>query len=1106
MSTERVELDSLVPSYPDQHDPAIQTIIGSKAEFRSLMPQIQRDRVTPGVFKPFSDQKATARFMLQYDRAFILADPGTGKTCKFGTTAEMFKDLRDNFSNSFYNTIKRAVVLTTGDQLIDEFKRQMACNCTSGVYVGKKTGVSRKLDTFYDILTYKTFFNKIVNGEKDAQAIIKQYSNVLFFCDEIGFFQLSERITSDIPRETFHMSRALDETGKTKPFSQLLTDLRALRTTQPTKVNMYQFLWGLFHTVQNSKIMLASGAPLVNDANDFVPEFNLLLPQDRQIPDRDYSRASISELEPYFRGLILYIRLPDTGVDLVPPREAVSLKQMLNISTSRDIDIKITMSQMSEFQYQGYLRAKQKDLDSGSGGYMTNQLEASCFVFPDGSFGGTISDRGKFDSTTGMFLQSAKEGFAKYVDKISDDIYQAKPDFAAQLGNPARLREMGCKYYDTIAYCQRVPGKKFVFNKFVEGSGLIVQGLALEQYGYTRFDNNRDSIAHTQSYKVKTVCSSIEEQTRITIPKAPRYAVVIGSTEHRQRIYEIFNHPDNIDGEYISILLTSTSGAIGINLTDAIQFFDQVPVWNESTRYQAEQRVNRSTSHEGLFKRLPPGSRISVETFNMAAVHGNEETADLQVYRSSVQKEEGIRNIIDIMRRCAVDCHINRLRNFSDRNPFICYSPPPSSIDYTTQNIYYIREALLDFVERIKAVFRLQASMTYDELYAKLGIDKVAIDIILSQLIHERVLLSDRFGFQSYLVENGNRLSLTHVYPVDVVSSNLTQGYYTDNLITIDELPRPKVVGDFNIENKDVYTYKQKMDFVENSIETYYRNPSDQGALQKMNMIIGAYQHFIMIFEHEPKTSIEQHIQYRNRKTQGKKPKNPEWMGSTTKRKKLESAEGIPLVEDKMTEPIIVHILRWFTTDVKNNKLGNLLKVIGPKISANTDSPEELFVRIFRPRSSEKVWSTANYAEQIVYQRFFKRYYGQLIAVLQQRSRIYGITLHGDFLFRNMQLETTHGQETEDMRLEKTGQNCVSWKKNELIMTCIYLEDWNGLSPELRDYMKTERIEGMSSSTPLPSNIPVEYRERYRQWERRREELCKVIYNVLKKSNLILEF
>ena len=77
--------------------------------------------------------------------------------------------------------------------------------------------------------------------------------------------------------------------------------------------------------------------------------------------------------------------------------------------------------------------------------------------------------------------------------------------------------------------------------------------------------------------------------------------------------------PENIDGEYIQIIIASQMARDGINLRNVLRGYIMTPGWHESGMYQALSRFIRADSHNDLIKRNG-GEKIDIRLYRLAAV------------------------------------------------------------------------------------------------------------------------------------------------------------------------------------------------------------------------------------------------------------------------------------------------------------------------------------------------------------------------------------------------------------------------------------------------------------------------------------------------------
>ena len=147
----------------------------------------------------------------------------------------------------------------------------------------------------------------------------------------------------------------------------------------------------------------------------------------------------------------------------------------------------------------------------------------------------------------------------------------------------------------------RPTGKILYYSDFRHESGSEVFEKILNANGYERYDSERKDI-----------------QTLIeTKDKKKRYTFITGNEtqEERKINKDAFNHKENLNGEYVHIILISKSGAEGISLTCVRQVHIMEPFWNYIRVDQVLGRAIRMESHNDL-----PESERNVEQYLYVAM------------------------------------------------------------------------------------------------------------------------------------------------------------------------------------------------------------------------------------------------------------------------------------------------------------------------------------------------------------------------------------------------------------------------------------------------------------------------------------------------------
>ena len=249
----------------------------------------------------------------------------------------------------------------------------------------------------------------------------------------------------------------------------------------------------------------------------------------------------------------------------------------------------------------------------------------------------------------------------------------------------------------------------FVYCSFVVGSGLILFAKLLELFGYEK--------------------SNGKETT-----EAKRYILLTHktTTEHQmQELKNRFNRKDNMNGEYIQVILGSKVIGEGFSFKNVQQVHVLTPHWNFSETDQAIARVFRAFSHEDLLKKY---ENIIVAVYLHVSIPKNRkqnESVDIIMYKKSEEKDLIIKKIERLLKEAAFDCALNYERNSSYTNdysreceymkcPYTCEGVPDrllknkvKNLDLITFNLYYDQEIVTELIKIISKLFQTHFNLHF---------------------------------------------------------------------------------------------------------------------------------------------------------------------------------------------------------------------------------------------------------------------------------------------------------------------------------------------------------------------------------------------------------
>ena len=807
MDEEFGSLEDFIPVYPEGSDEDIQVINAKKQEFLELASSMREEVPIRGEL--YLNQKLFIRFMMANDRCLNISETGVGKSCQIVGLRESLRK-----SGSY---IKHAYVLQKPSTM-SQFKYQILCKCTAGEYEtemvkraqsekSRRSNITREIGKWYSVMSYYTFA-KEAKKLSDAQ-IVEKYSGCLFAIDEAHNLRNEGKSAAD---------QSLSET--------------------------YETIKRVLHLVKRSKIVISTATPLINGVKDFARIANLALPASRQLPeDWDYSKVTLEQLEPYLRNIVFYMRSLDTGavptyqgsvidythgVEYPAPGQAlppISMGPQPDVTMvtreipSQTVIYALTMGDIQDAAYRRftYLRltdgalAGLEPAEEAEGTHFhTGPRQVSSFVFPDGSFGGSFPRKGG----------SRDSGIGKYILSTSDNNYEMTPEFRAAVSDPATLQRLSSKYARIIQIESTEVGCGFCYTDLVSGSGAITLGMCFEAnrcmvmggLNFERF-NERSSIFTSHGSRDRGVCVSPERTrtVRSNFPKRPRYALLTGETPPNvvDSMLEVMTSPENIDGEYIKIIIVSPVGRDGINIYHVLRGHLVTAGWHPSGMHQALSRFMRSVSHDDLIRRErqrliadgrnPSEATIEVKVYKHAAVPreiGGQESlssVDVDLYQYAESKSIPIHRIMRMLKQIDFGCRINYGRNVRETDVdgtevcdydacrYVCVSGPisadgrptpvdPRDIDYTTYDILYSDSVVDACIREILYMVRERGMITFDQLrqeWVVTGLFRQKfIYMAVERLLNEKLAVLDRFGFSSYIQTDGHNIYTQREFPI----------------------------------------------------------------------------------------------------------------------------------------------------------------------------------------------------------------------------------------------------------------------------------------------------------------------------------------------------
>lgn len=659
-----------------------------------------------------------------------------------GVSVSAFVDALVEFMGDADTDIRHAFIIVKGPGLKREFERQIACELADpGEFDAALKGVQhlptsdrlrrqrREVGKWYTIETSRVFVRRHLCRREGGRYVLlpdeelrRRFNGCFFYVDE---FQALYNEARD---------SAVTRRRRRGPVAF------AQRETVEDFKFTYDALDRLFHVAERLKVVIGSGTPMMNSANEIKSPMNLILPESMRMPrSMNVNNMTAEELEPYFRGRVSYVRELDTG--------AISLQMgdhFLMEVNGREVESseRVYMTTMSEFQSSVYERTMRGDLEGieivdsrehsptqqrpaarfddeddeeGLGGiplalagmddfdaanfediqaqimaefanmqaalssaavrrdragthFHGAEMNASVFVFPDGSLEGKV--------TEGDGSRMAPSGLGRYVYSPRRGVYLPTREYASLINSPEKIRRYSCVFADMLQISLERPREKaFIYlGDRVQGAGVINLGVCYSVNGFEHYHPSPSDMV--DAGPIDCGRNRARRARTISLAKRPRFALLTNYTSRAEQdaIMELWNSPDNLHGEYLSHIFSSTVGGTGFNFRNTVRGHF-LPGWNPSGMKQAIARILRTLSHAELLEERraeiaarggnPDDAHITVEIYRHAAMPINEDvlSIDLYMYELSERKDREIQRVMRVMKQAAVDCVIHYERN-----------------------------------------------------------------------------------------------------------------------------------------------------------------------------------------------------------------------------------------------------------------------------------------------------------------------------------------------------------------------------------------------------------------------------------------------------------
>jgi superfamily II DNA or RNA helicase len=294
------------------------------------------------------------------------------------------------------------------------------------------------------------------------------------------------------------------------------------------------------------------------------------------------------------------------------------------------------------------------------------------------------------------------------------------------MDEPDGLVKYSPKYNNLLNNMITSDGNVFIYTEYKTLEGIAVLSVVLKANGYDELKLARDAEG---DYVIDADFSDPEQHTR------KRFLFWGENPETSELLRKIYNNQydelpekiqkqlallphNNLKGQVVQVLLTTKTGAEGIDLHNVRQVHIIEPYWNPVRLKQVMGRAVRVNSHKNL-----PKSERTVEIFTyIATITTVQKKADKQIeidsagmssdevlYQISQNKLSVMNTLLKLIKEASVDCSLNAIETMDPDEPFTCVDYGPAS--RLTRENYSYTPNIMDSLQDRERARRYEAKM-----------------------------------------------------------------------------------------------------------------------------------------------------------------------------------------------------------------------------------------------------------------------------------------------------------------------------------------------------------------------------------------------------------
>ena len=562
----------------------------------------------------------------------------------------------------------------------------------------------------------------------------------------------------------------------------------------------------------NARLILLTATPMFHEPTQIISFLELIrLPihtdkikikdifskYDEENKDYELLPDGIDKIKQFSKGYISYLR----GIDPLTFPNRIEIGEFIKPINVPKIEhlkyTKLIRCHMSPLQYKTY-----KNVYTGKNPkpiiYLSNMILPNPENDKVGLYKNDEIERIYSDSDNIKILKKKYDINVNYINEniiISGTFLKKK-----------NLKNYSPKYYQLLENMNLAVGKKngliFIYIEDIRGVGLLMFSQILKENGYLQYINdkqkyNDDTIDITSGLTFKQHKANVQINTQY---KPAKFMVISGSedSKKRQKLINLFNSPENKNGNEIKIILGSKVTRESIDLKRIKQIHIVNAQWNFSTIEQIIGRGIRHCSHNGLI-----GENRNVYIFKYVASLPEKkykESAEEKIYRETEKAHIIVKQIERGLKEGAIDCILNKKGNVfpeeikefkncnNKNNKKLCdkkcdymecdyncdYEIPKDKDNYykvlnlkelnkDTYTINFAKSEINNIIDIIKDIYKESHVQTIETIIEYINnnfsdkyIEKEYIYISLDKILNEKINIVDKYNINGYLIYRGN--------------------------------------------------------------------------------------------------------------------------------------------------------------------------------------------------------------------------------------------------------------------------------------------------------------------------------------------------------------